>query len=254
MSRPRIIANVNHKGGVGKTTTTLNLSKALSMIEQRVLMIDIDPQANLSQSVGIEDAEINIYHALCEKTSLPITALNDYLHIVPSSLLLATADAKLLSSPLDGVNRLNKALAEVKSNYDYILIDCPPSLGILTDNAMVAATEVLIILQCHMLALKGMETIIEHVDTVRESRNSLLNISGIVMTQFEKNTVVANMIVDEVRSAYGELAFQTIIRKNIAVVESSTVPTDIFSYDPKSNAAKDYLALREEFVQVKVNV
>ena len=191
----RIISIINHKGGVGKTTTTLNLGKALSLTGQRVLIIDLDPQANLSQSVGIDEAETNMYHVLCEQASLPITPIAEKFAIVPADLDLTKAEISLQAKPVEGYFLLKNALHEHFSEYDYILIDCPPSLGILTINALLASQEVLIVLQSQYLALKGMDTIMELVSSVSSNMNAELKISGMLLTQVD-HTVVSRTIIE----------------------------------------------------------
>lgn len=246
--KPRIIAVVNHKGGVGKTTTTLNLGKALSMHKKKVLIVDIDPQANLSQSVGVEDPPKNIYHALCEGENLPIQKVGTGLSIVPADLDLSGAEVKLITE-VNGYFKLRNALASVAKNYDYILIDCPPSLGILTANAMIASNEVLIVVQSQYLAIKGLDTIIELIEELRQNLNPALGLMGLLLTQVNR-TVVSRTIVEKIQTEYSEAAFETVIRQNVAVVESSTHRQDIFTYDKSCAAAQDYLNLAKEVINV----
>lgn len=246
----RIVSIINHKGGVGKTTTTLNLGKALSLQGYRVLMIDIDPQANLSQSVGIEEAETNIYHVLCEKQPLPIEKISEQLAIIPADLDLTTAEMKLQSQHVEGYFRLKNAVRTVQDDYDIMLVDCPPSLGILTINALIASDEIIIVLQSQYLALKGMDTIMELVESISENMNTGLHVSGMLITQVDR-TVVSRNIIEKVQQTYGDMVFQTMIRRNVAVVEASTQKQDIFTYDASCAAAQDYQALSEEFIHRK---
>lgn len=240
----RIIAVVNHKGGVGKTTTTLNLGKALSLKRKKVLIIDIDPQANLSQSLGIESPEKDVSSAICDKESLPIQKVANKFDIVPASLDLSGAEVKLISE-LNGYFRLKEALSPFLNTYDFILIDCPPSLGILTINAMIAATEVLIVIQSQYLAIKGLNTILDLMDELRKNLNENLKVMGMLLTQVNR-TVVSKSIVESVQNTHEEKVFQTVIRQNVALVEASTTGQDIFSYDSKSYAAEDYKNLAKE--------
>jgi chromosome partitioning protein len=238
---------IQHKGGVGKTTTSLNLGKGLSLEGYRVLVIDTDPQANLSQCVGVENPEENIYDTYQHGSSLPIVEIDKNFHLVPSSLDLVGAESTLLSRQIDGYVALRNALEPVQAHYDYILIDCPPTLGILTTNALLASTDALIVLQSHYLALKGMETIMGAIQSVKKF-NPRIGVSGILITQTER-TVANKKIIEVIRDTYGELVYETMIRKNIAVMESSIVRQDIFAYDPKCAAAEDYLALTHEIIK-----
>lgn len=238
---------INHKGGVGKTTTTLNLGKGLAMKGRRVLIVDIDPQANLSQSVGIEDPDESIYHTFFADKPLPVIKLSENLDIVPSDLDLTMAENKLQSLQIKGYLALKTALEHVKSRYDYILIDCPPSLGILTNNALLASTDVMIVLQSQYLPTKGMDTIMAAVDSAR-GLNPNLKVSGILITQTD-HTVMSKNIIDAVREAYGVLVYQSMIRRNVAIVEASSQRQDIFTYDSRSAAAEDYKLLTQEMLE-----
>lgn len=242
----RTIAIVNHKGGVGKTTTTLNLGKALSLKNKKVLIIDIDPQSNLSQSLGIEEVEPNIYHAICEKQAIPIMEIAPGFDLVPASLDLSGAEVKLITE-INGYFRLKTALAPVKDNYDFILIDCPPSLGILTINALIASGEVMVVIQSQYLAIKGLNTILDSVEELRSNLNSDLKILGMLLTQVNR-TIISKTIVDSVHDTHGGKVFNTVIRQNVALIEATTTGQDIFSYDDQSNGAEDYLNLAEEIL------
>ena len=243
---PRIIALINHKGGVGKTTTTLNLGKALSLENKRVLLVDIDPQSNLSQSVGIEDAPVTVYNVLCEKAKLPIHQLAKGFDLIPAGLDLSSAELKLMTD-INGYFRLREALIEVADNYDFILIDCPPSLGILTVNALMAAKEVMVIIQSQYLAIKGLQTIMELVVELKKNLNSQLKITGMLLTQVNR-TVVSKSIVDAIQKEYKEKVFQISIRQNVKITEASTMSQDIFTYDASSMAAEDYKELAKELL------
>lgn len=242
----RIISVVNHKGGVGKTTTTLNLGKALSLLGQRVLIVDIDPQANLSQSLKIEDPERSIYHAVTERTVVPIHQVTDTFHIVPASLDLSSAEVKLITE-VNGYFRLKEGLEPVLDDYDYILIDCPPSLGILTINALIAAAEVIVVIQSQYLAIKGLNTILDLIEELRKNLNSKLRVLGLLLTQVNR-TVVSKSIVESIQGSYQKDVFKTQIRQIVALVEASTLGQDIFTYDENSHAAKDYLSLAKEIL------
>jgi chromosome partitioning protein len=241
-----IIAIINHKGGVGKTTTTLNLGKALSMCGKKTLVIDIDPQANLSQSIGIEEPDMHVYQAMLENTPLPIMNLAENFDLIPADLDLSEAEIKL-QNDVNGYFKLRNALKSAKENYDFILIDCPPSLGILTTNALIAATHILIVVQSEYLAVKGLQTILKLVESARENLNPDLEVAGMLITQINK-TVFRQNIAETLRNIYHGKVFQTAIRQNISLAEASSVGQDIFSYSPKSAGAEDYMALAKEML------
>ncbi len=240
----RSIAIVNHKGGVGKTTTTLNLGKALSQRDKRVLILDIDPQANLSQSIGIENPELSTYDALCSQESLPIVNIGKLLDIAPANLALSGAELKLIQEK-DGYFKLRDALVPVLDTYDFILIDCPPSLGILTINALIAAREVMIIVQAQYLAIRGLNTILDLIDELKAELNPELQLNGLLLTQINR-TVVSKSIIESLRNEHGDKVFISIIRQNVALVEASMVGQDIFTYNSQAPAAKDYENLAAE--------
>lgn len=240
----KIIALVNHKGGVGKTTTTLNLGKALSLLGKKVLMIDNDPQANLTVSTNKENYEPTITEVYLEEINLPIVKVSENYDLVVASLSLAETEGKL-QTDVNGYFKLKKAIAKLENKYDYVLIDCPPSLGILTINAMIVATEVLVVVQSQFLAVKGLTTIVDLVEKLREYLNPTLYITGLLLTQIGRN-VITKSIIEAVREAYPHKVFETTIRQNIALAEASAVCKDIFSYNSKSIAAEDYLNLAKE--------
>jgi chromosome partitioning protein len=243
----RIIALVNQKGGVGKTTTTINLGKALALRGKKVLLVDIDPQANLSQCAGVETPESNIYQALVENKTLPIVPVGERLDLVPSDLELTGADLKLMAE-VTGYFKLKNALKNIKDQYDFILVDCSPSLGILTINAIIAATELVIVLQSEYLAIKGLSAILDFADDIRNNNlNADLKITGMLMTQVN-NTVLSKDVVNHVRGLHGDRVFGTMIRQNVALAEASAVGQDIFTYSPKCNGAEDYMNFANELL------
>ena len=197
----KIIAIVNHKGGVGKTTTTLNLGKALSLQGKKVLLIDIDPQANMSQWMGVEKPEKSVYEALELSQDLPVYELNQNLFLSPSSLSLSKAEMNLHIEP-DGYFRLKASLENISQNYDFVFIDCPPSLGVLCSNALIAATHILIPVQSHFLATKGLETIDELIFKIKRNLNKNLSLLGILMTQTTR-TILSQSVRDMVGASYG---------------------------------------------------
>ena len=240
----RIISLINHKGGVGKTTTTLNLGKALSLLGKKVLVVDIDPQASLSICLGVRDPKKNIYHSLCEDEVLPILKIDDNFYLVPSDLNLVKAEVKLQST-VNGYYKLNKLLSSQVKNYDYILIDCPPSLGLLTHNALISSNEYLIIVQSQFMSLEGLSTIQEVIKGLTEKLNQKWKLTGLLLTQ-TNHTVSSKTVVEDLIETYGKLVFKTQIRQNVALIETSAAKTDIFNYNPNSTGAEDYMNLAKE--------
>jgi len=242
----RIIAVVNHKGGVGKTTTTLNLGKALSLQGKKVLLIDIDPQANLSQSVGIDDPERSLYDSLCNNQHLPIIEIGTNFFICPTDLELSEAEIKL-QSDVNGYFQLKKLLKN--QSFDFVLIDCPPSLGVLTINALVAANELIIVVQSEYLAVKGLQTIMRLTDRLKENLNPTLKVTGLLLTQLN-NTVFRKSIAQTVRTVYEGNVLESSIRQNIALGEASSQSKTIFDYSPDSHGAEDYMKLAIEILNI----
>ena len=243
----RIIAIVNHKGGVGKTTTTLNLGKALSLQGKKVLLIDIDPQANLSQSVGIDEPERSLYESLCSNQHLPIIEIGTNFFICPADLELSEAEIKL-QSDVNGYFQLKKLLKN--QSFDFVLIDCPPSLGVLTINALVAANELIIVVQSEYLAVKGLQTIMRLTDRLKENLNPTLKVTGLLLTQLN-NTVFRKSIAQTVRTVYEGNVLESSIRQNIALGEASSQSKTIFDYSPDSHGAEDYMKLAIEILNIK---
>lgn len=244
----KIVSIINHKGGVGKTTSTLNLGKALSLKKKNVLVIDIDPQANLSQSLGIEEPEKSIYNTVCEDAPLPIINITKNFDLVPADLDLSEAELRL-QSDVNGYFILKKKLNEYLETYDYILIDCPPSLGILTLNALIASTHVIVVVQAEYLAVKGLQTIFNLIEKLKENLNSNLDIMGMLITQLN-HTVFRKSIANTVRELYEGKVFNTTIRQNITLAEASSEGKDIFSFDEKCAGAEDYQALAKEIIKL----
>lgn len=244
----RIIAIVNHKGGVGKTTTTLNLGKALSLQGKRVLLIDLDPQANLSQSVNVREPEITIYHVLCENQEPQILSIAENYFLIPADLSLATADYKLQAEQFSGYTKLRKALSKYTDDYDFILIDCPPSLGILTVNALAFASEMIIVAEPEFLSITGLQTILDLYERTLETLNPSLFFLGILFTQFNR-TSVGKGIIQGIKESYADKVFETIIRENVKLSEASIAKQDIFTYDNTSLGAKDYEQLAKEITK-----
>lgn len=245
--RPIIIAISNHKGGVGKTTSTLNIGAALAKLKQSVLLIDLDPQSHLSDSVGIEEPKVNIYDLLKGTEVSPIE-ISKNVDLIPSSIDLSGADVEL-ANEIGRELLLKKQLSKLEKEYDFILIDCPPSLNVLTVNAFVAATEVYIPLQAEYLAFKGLSRLIDIIEKVQESLNPDLSISGVFVTRYDSRKILNKQIVTISQQHFENKFFTTKIRENIAVAEAPSANMDIFSYAPNSNGAQDYLKLGKEILK-----
>ncbi len=243
-----IFSLVNHKGGVGKTTTTLNLGKALSLEGKKVLLVDIDPQANLSQSLGIDNPEASVYEVLCQDESPTIYQVNDKFHLLPAELSLSTAETQLMSEQVSGYFKLSNALQAIGNEYDFILIDCPPSLGILTINALLASNSIMIIVEPQYLAIKGLQTIIELYTRLNKNLGKNLQLLGMLFTQFNR-TVISKNIMEQVQQKYGNLTFDTVIRQSVKITEASALKQDIFNYDADSSPAEDYQNLAKELLK-----
>jgi len=242
----RIIAVANHKGGVGKTTSVANIGAALARKGKRVLLIDLDAQQNLTFFFLKDEAEASVYDALKGEIALPIVHVKENLDIIPSSIDLARAELDL-SGRIAREYILKNLLADVAGNYDYILLDCPPSLGIITYNALVAATDLYITLTAEALPLKGL-TMLEEVVGELKALNKGLGISGVFLTRYN-NRNLNNIVEEEIRERYGSKVFSTKIRENIALAEAPLINGDIFTYAPDSNGARDYEALTEEIIR-----
>ncbi len=243
-----IISISNHKGGVGKTTSSINLGAGLNQLGKRVLLIDLDPQANLSQSLGIVEAKINIYGAIKGEYPLqPIEILKGF-EIVPSTLDLSGAEVEL-SGEVGREYILRELLEPIRSKYDYIIIDSPPSLGLLTINAFTASNEIFIPLQAEYLAMQGVAKLLGVIEKIQKRLNKDLKVGGIFITQYDKRKVLNRDVVSTIESHLQELVFKTKIRNTIALAEAPAQGLDIFRYNPKSNGAEDYLALCKEILK-----
>jgi chromosome partitioning protein len=246
----KIIAIVNQKGGVGKTTTAVNLSVALSQLGKKVLAIDIDPQAHLTYSLGVQahQLEKTIYEVL--KRQIPVADVlieRNGVTLLPSSLDLAAADVELAGVP-GREFLLQEAVGELPKEYEYILIDCPPNLGILTLNALTTAQEVYIPVQCEFLALKGMSKLTQTVDLVKERLNKKLKITGVIGTRFHIGKSLHKEVESNLKEHFGDKVFNTLIRENISLAEAPSYGQSIFEYAPNSHGAEDYLKLSKEIL------
>lgn len=249
-SKAKVISIVNHKGGVGKTTSTINLGKALSILGNRVLMLDMDSQGNLSQCFGIHQPETQIIDALLDKKSLPIIEIESKLHLAPSDIQMAYRELELVNS-IGSEKRLANKLAPLLSEYDYVLIDCPPSLNVLTTCSLVASHECMIPIQPEASAYHGVENLFNRISEIREHLNYTLQVRGIFFTMVHKNQSVHKNMIEHIRDVYGHFTiFSTQIETSTVIKQSQVAKSDLFDYSPKSNSANQYLALAQEMVAV----
>jgi len=246
----KVISISNHKGGVGKTTSALNIGAGLNKLGKKVLLIDLDPQANLSQSLGLIDQDKNIYGAIRGEYKLqPIQVLKG-LDVIPSTLDLSGAEIEL-SGEAGREYILRELIAPIKKSYDYIIIDSPPSLGLLTINSFTASDEILIPLQAQYLAIQGLTKLLEVIDKIKKRLNKKLKVGGVFITQYDSRKVLNRDVVTSIKQRFKAEVLKTMIRDNVALAEAPTQGVDIFRYQPKSKGAEDYLALCKEIIKNK---
>ncbi|HEX7808781.1 MAG TPA: ParA family protein [Thermoanaerobaculia bacterium] len=248
----KIISLVNQKGGVGKTTTAINLSASLAACERNVLLIDLDPQANATSGVGIsKNEEKSMYPVLTDgmniREIIRQTELPNF-HVAPSSVDLVAAELEL-SDAIGREFHLRRALQDVVKDYDYILIDSPPSLGLLTINGLTAAHAVLVPMQCEYFAIEGVAQLVNTVERVRDLLNPGLEIEGIALTMFDERMNLARQVADEVRNHFAEKVYQTVIPRNVRLGEAPSFGKPIILYDIRSRGSEAYINLAKEFIQ-----
>jgi chromosome partitioning protein len=243
-----ILTLLNHKGGVGKTTSAINIGAAMVEVGKRVLLIDLDPQANLTLSLGVPRQPITIYECLRGESELAPFTVKQGLDVVTSSLDLSGAEMELINEA--GREFILKELMDtVKSDYDYIVIDCPPTLGLLTLNALAGSDYVIIPLQTEFLAMQGLAKLKQVIAKVQARINKNLQIGGVVATMFDHRKVLNRDVVDTIDKYFGDLVFKTKIRDNVALAEAPSQGKDIFEYSRQSPGADDYLELAKEIIQ-----
>lgn len=250
----KIIAITNQKGGVGKTTTTVNLGASIAELNKKVLLVDIDPQGNATSGVGVDKGELDecIYSVLIGDTSsrdVIIETEFPNLSIIPATIQLAGAEIELVSA-FSREEKLKTALNEIKHEYDYILIDCPPSLGLLTLNALTSADSVLIPVQCEYYALEGLSQLLNTIRLVQKHLNNQLLIEGVLMTMFDARTNLGIQVIEEVKMYFQDKVYKAVIPRNIRLGEAPSHGQPITVYDPKSKGAEVYLELAKEVMEV----
>lgn len=253
VGQTKVMAIINQKGGVGKSTTAINLSAALGELGKQVLLVDLDPQGNSSSGLGIEKSQVHncVYDVLLNDVPIEdviIPGVSEGLDLVPATINLAGAEVELVSE-MARENRLKDAVGSLRGKYDYVFIDCPPSLGLLTVNALVAADKLLIPIQCEFYALEGVTKLLDSMKRVKTRLNPTLDIFGVLLTMYDGRTTLSRQVAEEVRGYFGKTVFAALIPRTVKLSEAPSFGQPITQYDPSGKGAQSYMDLAKEVVQ-----